>query len=106
VASVKKEPLPEAMPEEIEELFYKQSLVKDCLVSEMELNGNTVIGIEILPYMPALEGLSEDEIKAKVQEQVDAVNATLPPFKRVFKLEIRTEDFKRNGAMKILRDQK
>lgn len=93
-------------PEEIEELFYKKSLIKDCLVSETELNGNTVIGIEVLPYMPELEGLSAEEIKAKVQEQVDEVNATLPPFKRVLKLEIRTEDFKRSGAMKILRNQK
>lgn len=33
-------------PEEIEELFYKQPLVKDCLVQEMEMNGNTVIGVE------------------------------------------------------------
>lgn len=43
-------------PEEIEELFYKQSLVKDCLVQDMEMNGNTVIGVEIIPYMPELDG--------------------------------------------------
>jgi len=93
-------------PEEIEELFYKQPLVKDCLVKETELNGNTVIGIEIIPYMPELEGLSPEEIEAKMKAVVDEVNSELPPFKRVLKLEIRTEDFKRNGAMKILRDQK
>lgn len=93
-------------PEEIEELFYKQPLVKDCLVKEAELNGNTVIGIEIIPYMPELEGLSDDEIKDKLQKTVDEVNAELPPFKRVLKLELRKEDFKRNGAMKILRNQK
>ena len=92
-------------PEEIEDLFYKQPLVKDCLVQEMELNGNTVIGVEIIPYMPELQGASEDEVQRKMQMVVDEVNKELPPFKRVLKLKIRTEDFKRSGAMKILRDQ-
>ena len=92
-------------PEEIEELFYKQPLVKDCLVQEMEMNGNTVIGVEIIPYMPELEGASEEEIQNRLQETVNEVNKELPPFKRVIKLKVRTEDFKRNGAMKILRNQ-
>lgn len=92
-------------PEEIEELFYKQPLVKDCLVQEMEMNGNTVIGVEIIPYMPELEGATEEEIQNRLQETVNEVNKELPPFKRVLKLKLRTEDFKRNGAMKILRNQ-
>lgn len=92
-------------PEEIEELFYKQPLVKDCLVEEMEVNGNTVIGIQIIPYMPELQGVSEEDVQKKLQEVVDEVNKELPPFKRVLKLVVRTEDFKRSGAMKILRNQ-
>ena len=92
-------------PEEIEDLFYKQPLVKDCLVQEMELNGNTVIGVEIIPYMPELQGASENEVQRNMQMVVDEVNKELPPFKRVLKLKIRTEDFKRSGAMKILRNQ-
>lgn len=93
-------------PEEIEELFYKQPLVKDCLVQEMEMNGNAVIGIEIIPYAPAVAGKTDEEIQKALQEVVNEVNKELPPFKRVLKLKLRTEDFKRSGAMKILRNQK
>lgn len=92
-------------PEEIEELFYREQLVKDCLVQEMEVNGNTVIGIEIIPDL-AGQKISEEELPVKLQEMIDRVNATLPPFKRVLKFTIRKEDFKRSGAMKILRNQK
>ncbi len=91
-------------PEEIEELFYREQLVKDCLVKEMEVNGNTVIGIEIIPDLAGFD-ISEDELPAKLQEMIDRVNETLPPFKRVLKFTIRKEDFKRSGAMKILRNQ-
>ncbi len=92
-------------PEELEELFYKEQIVKDCLVSEMELNGNAVIGIEILPFEPACQGLSQDEIQSKMQEITDRINKELPPFKRILKVVVRTEDFKRTGAMKIDRNQ-
>ena len=71
----------------------------------MEVNGNTVIGIQIIPYMPELQGVSEEDVQKKLQEVVDEVNKELPPFKRVLKLVVRTEDFKRSGAMKILRNQ-
>ncbi len=93
-------------PEEIEELFYKETLVKDCLVSEMEKNGNTVIGVEILPYEPACKDMTDDEIHAKMQEITDKINSSLPPFKRVLQVVVRKEDFKRTGALKIDRNQK
>ena len=50
-------------------------------------------------------GLSEEEIRAKLQSIVDEVNSMLPPFKRVLKLVVRTEDFKKTGALKIDRNQ-
>lgn len=91
-------------PEELEDLFYKEDCIRDCLVSEMEFNGNQVIGIEILPFMPACEGLSPEEIQGKMQEITDKINKTLPPYKRILKVVVRTEDFKRTGAMKIARN--
>ncbi len=92
-------------PEEIESLFYKDPLVKDCLVSTMTVNGNEVIGVEILPYAPALGFCTPEETQVRLQAVVDTVNEQLPSQKRVMKLVVRTEDFKRSGAMKILRDQ-
>lgn len=91
-------------PEEIEELFYREKLVKDCLVKEMEVNGNTVIGIEIIPDLSEKD-ITEEELSQKLQEMINKVNETLPAFKRVLKFTIRKEDFKRSGAMKILRNQ-
>ena len=86
-------------------MFYKNSFVKDCLVSEMELNGKGVIGIEILPYAPEAAGMTEEEIRTKLQTIVDEVNSNLPPYKRVLKLVVRAEDFKKTGALKIDRNQ-
>ena len=91
-------------PEELEDLFYKSPLVKDCLVSEDTMNGQQVIAIEILPFMPAFEGASPKEIEARLRKTMEEINAELPPFKRVAKLIVRTEDFKRTGAMKIARN--
>ena len=91
-------------PEELEDLFYKEDLVKDCLVGEMDMNGRAVIGIEILPFMPACAGMSEEDIQSKMQEITDKINSTLPTYKRILKVVVRTEDFKRTGAMKIARN--
>lgn len=91
-------------PEEIEELFYKHPEVKDCMVREMDMNGNPVVGIEILPFMPEFDGCTAEEINEGLKKVVDEINAQLPPYKRVLKLVVRTEDFKRTGSMKIARN--
>ena len=88
-------------PEEIEEVYYKENFVKDCLIKEDTMNDEPVIAIEILPYGPEVEGLSSEEIQKKAEDVVAKVNATMPTFKRVTKVTVRNEDFKRTGAMKI-----
>lgn len=88
-------------PEEIEEVYYKENFVKDCLIKEDTMNDEPVIAIEILPYGPEVEGLSPEEIQKKAEDVVAKVNATMPTFKRVTKVTVRSEDFKRTGAMKI-----
>ena len=93
-------------PEEVEELFYQKDAVKDCLVQEMDVNGNTVIGIEIIPDMNVIGADADDETVNKILTDVlNDVNSQLPQFKRVAKMIVRKEDFKRSGAMKILRNQ-
>lgn len=93
-------------PEEVEEVFYKESFVKDCLVTEEEINGDAVIGIEILPYEPETEGMTPEDIQKKAEEVVKKVNETLPSFKRVSLVKVRDKDFARTGAMKIQRNIK
>lgn len=87
-------------PEEIEDLLNGQPGIRDALCKEMEVNGNTVVGVEVLPFA---EGKTPEEIDAMVKKAVDTVNEGLPQFKRIMKYTVRTEDFPRTGAMKIQR---
>lgn len=88
-------------PEAIEELFYQKMEVRDCLAKEMEHNGNTVIGVEILPRMEYFAGKQSEEIYAFMQKYVDEANSQLPSFAQIAKMVIRTEDFKRTGSLKV-----
>lgn len=90
-------------PEEIEELFYREPTVRDCLVKEDIKNGHAVLAIEILPLAQAFAGKSAEEIENAMSELVEKINNELPPYKRLAKLTVRTEDFKRTGAMKVSR---
>lgn len=92
-------------PESIEEPFYKNAAVRDCLVREENADGESIIAIEILPNAPAVEGKSEEEINAFFKQLVNEVNATLPSTHRITKVTVRKEDFKRTGAMKVSRNQ-
>lgn len=90
-------------PEEIEELFYREPTVRDCLVKEDIMNGHAVLAIEILPLAQAFAGKSAEEIEAAMDALVKKINEGLPPYKRLAKMTVRTEDFKRTGAMKVSR---
>ena len=92
-------------PESIEEPFYKCKALRDCLVKEDTLNGEPCIAIEILPQMPAFEGKSWEEVEAFFHKLVADINATLPSTHRISRITVRKEDFKRSGAMKVLRNQ-
>ena len=92
-------------PESIEEPFYKDNKLRDCLVKEDELDGRQVIAVEILPRMEEFGNTSWEEVEAYFKDLVGKVNATLPTTHQVSKVTVRHEDFKRSGAMKVLRNQ-
>ena len=89
------------VPESIEEKFYQNSLVRDCLVKPIMVNGEEVVGIEILPRMESFQGDDAAAIQQKLQALVDEINTQLPPFARIINMKVRTEDFKRTGALKV-----
>ena len=91
-------------PESLEEPFYADSCVRDAMVKEVEMNGEQVIGVEILPQMPAFEGKPWEEIEAYMHALVEKINAKLPSTHRIVKVEVRKEDFKRTGSMKVARN--
>lgn len=90
-------------PEELEELVYKNKYVKDCLVKADEMNGKEVIAVEILPYEPSVQGMTDDEVESLFKNVIKEINYSLPSFKQISKITVRKEDFKRNATMKIAR---
>ena len=92
-------------PETIEEPFYKDAKLRDCLVKEDELDGRQVIAIEIFPRMDEFANMPWEEVEAYFKDLVGKVNATLPSTHQVIKITVRKEDFKRTGAMKVSRNQ-
>lgn len=92
-------------PEAIEEPFYKDAALKDCLVKEDELNGTQVIAIDILPRMEAFEGKDWSEVEAYFKNLVNEVNKTVPSTHRISKISIRKEDFVRTGSFKVARNK-
>ncbi|MCQ2184968.1 MAG: acyl--CoA ligase [Bacteroidales bacterium] len=92
-------------PESIEAPFYKDAHVRDCLAKEDNVNGQSVISIEILPNMPYFPGKSFEEVEAYMKDLVAKVNETLPSMARIAKVVVRKEDFKRTGSLKVSRNQ-
>ena len=91
-------------PESIEEPFYKDPKLRDCLVKEDEVDGHPVIAIEILPRMEEFADTPWEEVEAHFKNLVGEVNATLPTTHQVSKVTVRKEDFKRTGTMKVSRN--
>ena len=88
-------------PEEIEDIFDRSDLIRDCLVKEDTANGRPVLAVEILPLPQVMQGRTPEETEALIREEVKRINATLPGYKQVNKITVRQEDFKRTGALKI-----
>ena len=82
-------------PEEVEAFYYRCPLVKDCLVSETEINGKGAILMEVQP-MPGVEDQALlDELKKLTKE--------LPTTMQPARFDIRHEDFEKSPSMKIIR---
>ena len=91
-------------PESLEEPFYADACVRDAVIKEVEMNGEQVIGVEILPQMPAFDGKSWEEVEQYMKDLVARINEKLPSTHRIVKVTVRKEDFKRTGSMKVARN--
>ena len=92
-------------PESIEEPFYKDPKLRDCLVKEDSSDGHPKIAIEILPRMEEFGETPWEKVEAYFKDLVGKINAELPTTHQIAKITVRKEDFKRSGAMKVLRNQ-
>ncbi len=80
-------------PESLEEPFYADPCVRDAMVKEDDLNGNPVIAVEILPFMPAFDGKPWEEVQSYMDALVKKINATLPSTHQIRKVTVRTVTF-------------
>lgn len=82
-------------PEEVEAYYYRSGLIRDCLVSECEINGKPAIEIEILPA----PGVSDESML----EEARRIGKELPTYMQPSKITLRHEEFEKSPSMKIIR---
>lgn len=92
-------------PAEIEAEFAKIDALQDCLVYESTVDGKSVLALEVYPRATILATIDVEDKDAYLKEQINLVNKTLPSFKRISKIVIRTTDFVRSPSMKIVRSE-
>ncbi len=92
-------------PAEIENEFDKIAIIQDSLVYAEEEDGKQYLALQVYPRATELAKYSGVDKEAFIKEEINKVNKTLPPFKRISKIIIRDKDFNRSPSMKILRKQ-
>lgn len=93
-------------PEELEVKLCKNPFVSECLVYGER---GDIVSCEILPDIEAIRrklrknDVSEEEIKAVINETVRSVNRLMPSYKRIKKVIIRKEELQKTASHKIKR---
>lgn len=93
-------------PEEIEEHLYTSPLIGECVViGRKNSAGDTRITAVIYPSDEAveLEGKSEEEKLALIRDAVNTINRSLPVYKHVRDVELRSEEFEKTTTRKLKR---
>ena len=88
-------------PEEIEGVVNNVTYVVDSLVIE---DHGTLVSLIYPDYHQAeLDGLSKDELEAKIQETLPEINKQIPNYAKIAKIEFLPEDFERTPKRSIKR---
>ena len=96
-------------PEEVEYYLLKSDYIKEVVVTgdQDKKSGNLIVTAHIVPEMDVLrarEGkLNDQEMNQFFKKQVDLANKNMPPYKRVKRIEIRSEEFEKTSTRKIKR---
>ncbi|MGN0447227.1 MAG: AMP-binding protein [Acutalibacteraceae bacterium] len=88
-------------PEEIENLFADESIVKEVVV----YGENDVIVCEVFPDRELYSDKSEDELKAMIDEIVSKINENSPQIRRIAQVKLRDKPFARTPSGKIKRTE-
>ena len=88
-------------PEEIEGVVNNVTYVVDSLVIE---DHGTLVSLIYPDYHQAeLDGLSKEELEAKIQETLPEINKQIPNYAKIAKIEFLPEDFERTPKRSIKR---
>ena len=88
-------------PEEIEGVVNNVTYVVDSLVIE---DHGTLVSLIYQDYHQAeLDGLSKEELEAKIQETLPEINKQIPNYAKIAKIEFLPEDFERTPKRSIKR---
>ena len=91
-------------PDELEELYRDNDLVKECSVVGLPSSGvGEVVSLLMVPDFEFDEDKSKDEVKASLRSHVKAVSAALPPYKRAKVFYLTEEDLPKTATRKVKR---
>lgn len=93
-------------PEEIEQYLAPIALIGEAVVvGRKNAVGEVVITALVYPNqdMVEAEGLSKEDVYAKLKEAINEVNKNLPVFKQIHDLEVRDTEFEKTTTKKIKR---
>lgn len=94
-------------PAEVEVKFNKVTVIQDSQVFEdMDEAGNHFLALEVVPRQSELAKVNPQNPEAYIKAELEKVNESLLPYQRVSKITVRTSDFERTPAMKIVRYHK
>ena len=88
-------------PEEIEDMYMNQPMVSEVLIVDRE---RKLVALVLPDYEAGkAAGLNEQQVLARLEEDIKKINDMLPAYSQVSKLEIRTEPFERTPKRSIRR---
>lgn len=92
-------------PEEIEEYLSAIPYVEEVVVYAVRNDDGeeTALCAEIFPNAELLAGKSQEERHAAIKNAVEELNKTLPSYKKVLKIKLRSVEFEKTTSKKIRR---
>ncbi len=94
-------------PAEVEARFNALPFVQDSQVFEdIDAGGKHILALEVVPRKTVTAKMELENENEYIISELEKVNASLPSFERVNRIEIRDRDFERSPSMKIVRYKK
>jgi len=93
-------------PEEIEEYLAPVELIEECVVLGREKDGDVIVTAIVYPNKTVAEAMglnTDEEIHARIKEEIRKINRNLVNFKQIRKVDFRSEPFEKTSTRKIKR---